>query len=167
MTISREIITATFDSTVNVTEKTTNSLDPTLPNGQTGTVKSGRSYNFTGSGPVATKAFHGTVPLVAGALTLDLTALVDPTIADPIDMTGLKLKFLQVIADSGNANAITIAPGASNGYTGWVGADGLSLNASDQEMLVRNAGIAVDSTHKTLDLAGTGTQSATLVMLFG
>lgn len=167
MTITRTLVSTQFDSTIRLSEQTVNSLDPTLPNGQYGNVQSGGQLAFNGtSGPAATQAWHGLVTLIAGALTLDLTALADATLGT-ISMSGLKLKFMQIIATAGNANPITIAPGAVNGYTGWVGSAGLSLNASDQEMLVRNAGIAVDGTHKTLDLAGTGTQSAVIVLLFG
>ena len=128
----------------------------------------GGQYKYdgtTGQAPEATKQWSQLVTLTAGAATLDLTALTNPV----RDMSGLKLLELFAIAHEDNANVITIAPGASNGFTGWVGSAGLRLlTALDQNKIgPLYGGITVDGTHKTIDIAGTGTQKVLISMLFG
>jgi hypothetical protein len=62
---------------------------------------------------------------------------------------------------STNANAITIAKGASNGYTGFGSAFSVTLQPGDEWTFKGNdnAGVTdVGSGAKTLDVSGTGAQ---------
>lgn len=168
MATTRTFVSAVVYNTVALTETLIVGADPTI-----GTLSltpaAGQKWLFDGTtGPTATKSYHATITMSSGTATLDLTALPDPETGTNMDLTGLKLKMLHLSAPSGNANAVTVAPGATNGYTGWIGTSGYTLNASDQRgPSVHNAGIAVDATHKTIDITGTGSQQVTIVALFG
>jgi len=97
-----------------------------------------------------------------GTATLDFTALTNGE--DTQDMTGLKLLELFAIAASTNTHLMTIAPGS---YTGW--STGLKLTtANDQNKIgPMYGGIAVDGSHKTITVAGTGTDQVYLSFIFG
>ena len=168
MSNTRTLNSKTVNNSLSIQETNTIGTDPTITGGLSATINAGQQWRFDGTtGPAATKAWHSQVALSAGVLMLDLTALAD-AILTTVDMTGLKLKMLHLVAPSTNANVITVAPGAVNGYTGWVGSAGLILNPGDNVLLgPMNAGIAVDGTHKNLDLAGTGSQVLNIVALFG
>jgi len=119
--------------------------------------------------PPATKHVAKTVALDAGAATIDLTALTAwGTNGLTENCNGLKLQIFRAKATAGNANPITIATGASNGYDAF-GADwSISLKAGQEVTLYGNdATPDVDGTHKTIDLAGTLTQSIDIEMVFG
>lgn len=166
MTVTRTLTNINSVTQTNINESTVDSADP--GNTQSSNFVQGSSYKYDGtSGPAATKAFHRLLTLSSGALTIDLTALVDTDLT--IDMTGLHLRELYAISATANANSITLKPGASNGYTGWVGTNGIILaTANDQNKLGPLYGqIAVDGTHKTIDISGTGAQQVYLSLLFG
>lgn len=167
MTVSRVINSTSSLNQTNILETTTDSADPNA--NQTSEFVQGSSWKYDGtSGPSATKAYHRKISLGAGAATIDLTALVDTDLT--IDMTGLKLKEIFLVADSANLNPLTVKPGASNGYTGWgVGTQGLILGTANDEHKLgpMYGGIAVDGTHKTIDLSGTGSEKVFISMLFG
>lgn len=166
MTITRTLNSITSYNQTDIQETTVNTADPASTQ-ITSTQQGGLSqYNGT-SGPVATQAYHQLITLAAGVYTLDLTAMVDGGVT--IDASGLALREIFAIADSANANPIVIKPGASNGYTGWVGTNGLLLTtANDANKLgPLYGGIAVDGTHKTIDFSGTGTQKVLISLLFG
>jgi len=168
MTVTRTIVNARYDDTVRVTEKTVDTDAPMVAQGQQAALADGTEWKFDGtSGDAVTKSFKKRVTMSTGAATLDLTALVDATLSSNIDMTGLKLKMLRLKVPSTNANSVTVAPGASNGYTGWVGSGGVTLSPKDSFSKVCHGGIAVDGTHKTIDITGTGSQVIDVVMLFG
>ncbi len=166
MTITRVINSVSSANQLSVQQTSTNTNNPDTPSVATTSQGGLCQYNGT-SGPIASKAYAQLITLTAGAATLDLTALVDGGVT--IDMTGLHLLEIFAIADTANANPLTIAPGASNGYTGWVGSSGLLLKtANDANKLgPMYGGIAVDGTHKTIDFAGTGSQKVSIVLLFG
>jgi len=95
--------------------------------------------------------------LSGGAATIDLTTLNGVDSAD-VDGVGLKVQFALFVNKSTNDNPITIAKGASNGYTGFGAALSVELQKSGYVLLFGNqlaADIAAGC--KTLDLAGTGT----------
>jgi hypothetical protein len=169
MTTTRTINSIQFNNSIAVNESNVVSGDPTSA-GAIANVALGGQFRYdgtSGNGPAITADFHGQVALIAGALTLDLTALAD-AILGTVTMAGLKLRHIQLAAPGTNAGALTIKPGASNGYTGWAGSGGLILSPSDQAVLgPLNGTIAIDGTHKTLDLTGTGTDKLNLVMMFG
>lgn len=119
----------------------------------------GTTYN-SGTTPPCSYASKFTLALVSGAVTLDLTAIPDDQ-NGTFDSTGLKLNFLRLSNPNGNANKISAAQGASNPYrfdgaTNWsfVLAPGQSMQAEGDA-----AGDAVASGHKTIDFAGTGSQT--------
>ncbi len=167
MTVTRTLNSVTSINQTNLSETTTDSADPN--NSQSSAFVQGTQRRYDGTtGPIVTKAYHRKITLVAGAATLDLTALVDTDLT--IDMTGLKLREMFLVSDSANANSITVQPGASNGYTGWgIGTQGLILGTANDEHKLGPlyGGIAVDGTHKNIDIVGTGTQKVFVSMLFG
>lgn len=169
MTITRAFSAPPITNTLlTYQQSVTNSVSPGTTQTELFSQGGQLQYNgVSGQAPLATKAFPVLVTLVAGAATLDLTALTNGDQTE--DMTGLSLMELQAIAHPDNANPITIAPGASNGYSGWVGTNGLKLTtANDQNKIgPLYGGILVDGTHKTIDIAGTGTQKVYIAMLFG
>lgn len=105
--------------------------------------------------------------LAAGVATIDLTALVG-TNGIAVDGTGLRVQVLRVRAKATNANPITIGKGASAGYTG-LGADYSEALAPGAEVLhyPNDAGSDIAPANKTLDLAGTGTQSLEVEIVLG
>ena len=112
--------------------------------------------------PPVSKCSHFVAALVAGTLTIDLTALLG-TNAGPIDGTGLKLQFLRV--KNLGANAMTIAQGASNPCA--IGA-GLTIPPGGCHKFAFNTGLAaIGSTAKTLLLTGTAAQTANVTILLG
>lgn len=162
-TLTKSVVT----NTVVLTETLTLSADPSI-----GTVTlsptAGQRWTMDGTtGPAATKSVRTLVTMSGGTATIDLTAFPDASTNVAVDLTGLKIKMLHLTCPSSNANAVTVKPGASNGYTGWT-VTGDILNASDQRgPNIFNGGIAVDATHKTIDITGTGSQQVTIVALFG
>jgi hypothetical protein len=85
-----------------------------------------------------------------------------------VDLNGLKPRAVLFENPATNANPITIAVGASNGYTGF-GADYSETLQPGQKVLKRlgSAGTAVSGTVKTLDISGTGTQALKYQMVAG
>lgn len=115
--------------------------------------------------PNGLDAWSGAVTLTAGAATIDLTNLVQVGLDDPVDATGLFLRMVVVLADANNANVIAIGVGASNGYPS-IGTIS-KLNAGNVAVHTCQGSVAVDGTHKTLDLAGTLAQKMYVLLLFG
>ncbi len=87
------------------------STDPTLLH----TIAGGSgTLNATSTVP-ATKPWSDDVQLSGGAVTLDLTALARPVLAN-VDFTGLKVQLFKAKADATNTSAVKIDVGATNGY---------------------------------------------------
>lgn len=103
--------------------------------------------------------------LTVGAATIDFTALPSTNNAT-IDTTGLKLQF--VIFHNPSANLITIAPGASNGYDLWGASNDIEiLPGQRMGFFFNDASPDVGATDKTIDLAGTASQTLNCMMVFG
>lgn len=119
------------------------------------------------STPPCTIRAGADVALDAGSGTLDLTALVG-TNGVAVDGSGLRVQFAKFLNPSTNANPITIAIGASDGYDGFGDAFGVTL-APGAEILLRtmDAGSNIGATKKTLDLTGTGTQALSYEIVMG
>lgn len=106
--------------------------------------------------------WSNTVTLTAGALTLDLTALTRTGLST-VNLNGKRILAVKIAALSTNTQPVTIVPGASNGYTqlGLGARVGVSAGAAaspatekpDEVLIHCPSATAVDSTHKTLDLA--------------
>jgi hypothetical protein len=101
----------------------------------------------------------GTVTLAAGVATLDLTSLTDVAGNATVSLSAKKPRAVIFRNQATNSNPITIAKGASNGYTGFGSTFSLTLQPG-QEVLIwlSTNGTAPDGTHKTLDISGTGTE---------
>lgn len=119
------------------------------------------------STPAITKGFADTLTLSTGTLTLDLTSLADGDFATKT-FNGLKLVTLHVKNPSTNANDITLAEGASNGYplfgAGWT----ITLRPGEA-FSWESAGDApaVGSGDKEIDISGTGSQEVQISMTAG
>lgn len=121
--------------------------------------------------PASTKAFSDTISLSAGAATLDLTSLAGPA-GTTVDFTGLKVQLIKMSCPSTNTGGITADRGPSNPYN-LFGAD----NASAEQVEVPPGGIVmmyhddesedVDATHKSVQFAGTGTDSISVLLVAG
>jgi len=115
--------------------------------------------------PAVTKSINRTLAMTSGALTIDLTSLVGAG-GVAVDFTGLKVRCIKV--QNPSTHTLSVASGASNGYTvssgTWkfqapVGGEGQAYWA--------DGGIAVDSSHKTIDIAGTGSDTVNIQLVAG
>lgn len=102
-----------------------------------------------------------------GSATIDLTALTG-TNGAVVSGTGLRVQYMKLINKSSNANSITIAKGASDGYDGFGGDFSVTL-APGAEMLLRtkDAGGDIGSSNKTLDVSGVGSQVLQAIIVMG
>ncbi len=161
-------ITATLVSQLNVlqTDSLANVNDNTLtfnPQNESPTALN------AGTSPAATKDCAFTQALTTGAYTIDLTALPGHSADETITFNTLKGQYMKITNPSTNANKMTFAQGAStafrlDGATNW----SFAL-APGQSMLINlaNATEAVSSSHKNIDVAGTGSQSCQFQMVAG
>ena len=129
----------------------------------------GQSRTLTASStPAATAGSVFRQAMTAGAATIDLRAI--PTVnSGTIDGNGKKVRVLRLSAPGTNANPITITPGASNGLNVFGATGEITLNPGDTVQLepATAGATAIDATHKTLDLAGTGTQVLDVAVVVG
>ena len=114
----------------------------------------------------ATQIAVGTCTMTAGTGSIDLTSLTG--VNGSIDGTGLKLQYAWFKAKSDNANAITIADGARNGYAFLGESFTFDLTASQQAAFFGNdASPDVASDEKIFDVTGTGAQAVDYVLILG
>lgn len=119
------------------------------------------------STPTATKHAAFSKALSAGAATIDLTALTG-TGGVTVDGTGLKVVACKFQNPSTNANNIQVCFGASNAYLlGTNAAWKVTLCPGDEYLGKFHANPSIDSTHKNIDLAGTGTQALNCEIVLG
>jgi len=105
--------------------------------------------------------------LTAGAATIDLTAL-DGFNDKAVNGTGLRVQLLRVKNPATNANPITVAKGASNGYDGLGAAFSVTLQpGAEATFLTNDAGGDIAAGNKTLDLTGTGSQALDVEIIMG
>ena len=117
------------------------------------------------SSPAVTKQIQRTLALTAGAATVNLASLVG-TNGAAVDFTGLKVQHFKFI--NPGANPITFTFGASNPYlllgSGWK----IIVPAhSEVAGMLSDQPPDVDSTHKNIDIAGTGTDSFNIILVAG
>lgn len=120
--------------------------------------------------PAATQIVSFIVTLSAGAATIDLSAL--PGTQGTLDGTGLKIRsfWLKNIKEDGTANtgAVTITPGASNGYNIFGASDGkATADLGGTIHWTPAASQTIASGDRNIDLAGTGTDEFQCVILLG
>lgn len=121
--------------------------------------------------PAPSKVAVGTLTLSGGAGTLDFSSLTELN-GVALDVTGGTYKLLAYRFRNKGANQMSISKGASNGLAAALGTLAIILPAltstvPSQVSALLGAGVTVDSTHKTLDVAGTGTQTLDYELLFG
>ena len=119
------------------------------------------------SSPPVSKCAFFEQALSDAAATIDLTALVGSNGA-AVDGTGLRVQFLKFRNKAGNANVMSLAIGAANGYDGFGAGFKITL-APGAEQLVRtlDGGSDISGTNCELDLAGTGAQVAEMAIVMG
>jgi hypothetical protein len=133
-----------------------------LPFGNTGqqTVTSGglnknQKYDAN-SIPDGSVTAYGSLPMVAGVAAINLAAVASAQ--GSFSMIGKKPRAILLRAGATNVGPITVAKGASNGYTGFGSAFALTLGAGKQA-LIQGDDTIVASGNRTLDVSGTGTDS--------
>lgn len=119
--------------------------------------------------PRATKYSCFQKALSAGSGTIDLTSLPDNNgLAAAVTFSGLRIAKAIFRNPSTNGNAITITFGASNphllGGSGW---KVILLPGEVWEYTGYQTGEAIDATHKTWDLSGTGAQALDVFLVAG
>jgi archaellin len=155
-----------IDTTETLTSRVDGAVSPSIDQRAMSAPVSGQTSVLTStSTPAATKCSYNTLSLTAGAKTIDLTSI--PTVTSATDtMTGLKVQLCKI--KNNGANAMTFTFGASNGYlllgTAWK----IILPAGAEVMFNGNNGAAaIDGTHKTIDVSGTGTDSFDFAVICG
>lgn len=125
------------------------------------------------STPAVTKKANFTLTLSGGVASIDLTAV--PDAAGPQDFTGLKIQSMKF--QNTGANKMTLTKGASNGLGLTTGNDSWTVplppvlaNAAmyPEIVLALPEGTPdIDSTHKTIDVAGSGSQQLLCTIVAG
>lgn len=111
------------------------------------------------STPAVSNGTKQEIALSSGAKTIDLTALTDAN-AGAITLNGLKPVCIQLENPAANANNMTFAAGASNGFN-FMGAGGTVVLSPGQsiEIYHHTGGATIGSGAKTIDVSGTGSQT--------
>lgn len=124
-----------------------------------------------GTTPAISKAAVFSQALTAGSATIDLTAVTIRGVA--VTLSGLKPVAWLFRVPAGSAGAITIAKGASNGYTGLGSSASILVPVGWTLLLttaaggVANPAVAVSGSVKTLDISGTGTDTLQVAVVAG
>jgi hypothetical protein len=154
-------LVAQLKSTKQVSTGDTTATPPTI-NLDLGTP----AANFTNSTTIDAQEVVSTHVVMSGGIgTIDLTNVQQLGISPNVNFTGMKLRAIQVFADAANTHPISIATGATYGYTqaGTIG----PLNAGGHATHYLPGTTAVDATHKTLDVTGTGAEGLEVHLVFG
>jgi len=115
----------------------------------------------SGSTPPATQCAHFLLTLSGGAATINLASLTG-TNGGPVDMTGLRVQIFRV--KNLGANPMTFSEGASNGYAGVT----LTIPPGGHVQLYSPDALGdVASGDRTIDAAGTGSQTAEVTIIAG
>lgn len=118
------------------------------------------------STPPAAKIVADVGNLVAGAKTIDLTALTG-TGGATVSFSGLKLQILRFKNNSAT-NTMTIGEGAATGYELQGNAWSVVLNPGDEIMIKKNdTAPDVSGSLKHIDIAGTGTDEYEITLIAG
>lgn len=113
----------------------------------------------------ATKVSAAVLALSAGAKTIDLTSLTGVNGAT-LTAVGLKLQVWKL--KNLGAAVMTFSEGASNGYAALGASFSFKLEAGQQAMFyLTELAPDVASGDRTIDVAGTGSQTFQNIMVFG
>lgn len=107
--------------------------------------------------------------LSGGALTVDLTSLTG-TNGSSVTASGLKLQYMYIECPSTNTDAVTFTQGAVNGYSidsaaaAWL----IPVQPGGWAMIYAvNLAQDVGASDLGIDLAGTGSETANVIYVFG
>ena len=163
-------VTLSYTSNLNATEVLESNVPAvaTTANKEVKHTGFNKAVTLNGSStPPATKVAAFEQALAAGAATIDLAALTG-TNGVTIDGTGLKVQAIKLVNKAANANAMTLSIGASNGYDGWGANFEVDIAPGAEVVLFTNdAGSDIGATKKTLDIAGSGTETAQIIIIMG
>ncbi len=122
----------------------------------------------TGSTGPITDVYADTIALIAGAHTLDLTAIPQSG-GGTLDATGLKVQAIRFENLSTNTNLMTIDDGASNGYNILGAALGhVTIHpGAIFQMYFHDKLDNIAAADAEIDFGGTGTESFNLTILVG
>lgn len=166
------ITQAEFDLKLKVTETIALGVDGLTDQVYTGQIDSTNSSGTktpTSQVP-CTQQWQDTRALAAGTDTFDLTALPFGNLPNK-DFTGLKVQFAKFSNPSTNANNITIADGAANGY--FICGDANGQITLPPGMSILLAAVAaeglpdISATAKNITVTGTGTQTYSVHIVAG
>jgi hypothetical protein len=159
-------VIATYRSDLAVAETLTENVSLMSDKTVTHAMNTSKTLNGT-STPPATLVASGALTLSDGDGTIDLTAVIG-TNGVAVDGSGLRVQSMKIRGKLGNANPITVAIGAENGYDGFGAAFGISLVATAEQLLyTADAGNNISGTNKILDVTGTGSQILEYAITFG
>jgi len=101
--------------------------------------------------------------------SLDLTALPQANFSANVDMTGLRVQVIKIIAASSNGANIQIDKSGVNGYFIWgASADSVTLLPGCAiEMVCNNNMPLIGATAKSIDVSGTGTLTYDIQIVAG
>lgn len=162
-------ISASYQSAIAVTESFSGFTDPTNNSILVNQIDESGILNAS-STPPASMQSQFSIALVSGAVSIDLTALPGLNGSEAVNGTGLKVQLVKFKNPITNANKITVAKGASNGYGLDASGDSFSIPLSPGQsvMFVLDAAApAIASGAKTFDLTGTGTQALQVAVVMG
>jgi len=159
-------VSATLTNVFSVTETATDPLVAATDNTVTFSgLNMGPTTLDAGSTPPVTKQASFELAMVDGAATIDLTALPG-AFGSVVNGTGLKLVAILVVSKAGNANAIGVAEGASNGYP--LGSEfDLPVAGAREFKYFGAGGGTIGSSDRILDVTGVGTQVLQVQILMG
>ncbi len=126
------------------------------------------------STPAAVASSYFAVALVAGAATVDLTALPGPVDAATCGPAGAAtaVQAIKIAAPTTNLHSIAVTPSTINGYAasgkGFIFASGQSVElAPGDEILWKGTAPTVGSACRDLTLTGSGTDVLNFAIILG
>lgn len=166
-----ETITVSYQTNCTVSQTLDSTYNPAASGG--GATITHNGYNTdvsanssSASYPVSKTAVFSKA-LSGGAATIDLTSLTGTNGAS-VDFSTLKVQFFKFKNPSTNANSITVTYGASNPYLlGGSGFKWILTPGAEIQGMCYEGSPDVDSTHKTIDLSGTGSQTLQVTLVAG
>lgn len=163
-------VSVSYTSNLTVTETVSDGLVSSSANTLSfnGANTSGTFIASTSGTPCAKRgsaSLAGLVTLSGGAATIDLTALVGSNGA-VVTGDGLKVQFAKFKNTA--AAAMVVVGGASNGYLLFGASGSLTIPPGGEMLMKFSDGTPdIDSTHKTLDITGTASQTMLIEFVMG
>ena len=129
-------------------------------------MNSDRTLTAASTPPASASAFFKQA-LVAGAASIDLMAMLGVNGA-AVNGAGLRVQAVKFSNPAANADPISIAAGAVNGYAG-LGTDFrvMLVPGAEATIFTNDAGADIDGANRILDLAGVGEQALSVAVILG